>query len=109
MMERFITAPVIFGGTPDADGLLLDAFRMAEASIATLALDLAQIPVADAARAAQCLRWGDDYELLFTAPPSATLPVAAHRIGTVIPRADAPLTLGGEPLRDPASLGFRHG
>ncbi len=25
MMERFITAPVIFGGTPDADGLLLDA------------------------------------------------------------------------------------
>ncbi|WP_175648987.1 MULTISPECIES: DNA polymerase II [Pseudomonas] len=25
MMERFITAPVIFGGTPDAQGLLLDA------------------------------------------------------------------------------------
>ncbi|MEX3777357.1 DNA polymerase II [Pseudomonas sp. MYb118] len=25
MMERFITAPVVFGGTPDADGLLLDA------------------------------------------------------------------------------------
>ena len=25
MMERFITAPVVFGGTPGADGLLLDA------------------------------------------------------------------------------------
>ena len=25
MMERFITAPVVFGGTPSADGLLLDA------------------------------------------------------------------------------------
>lgn len=25
MMERFITAPVIFGGTPNAEGLLLDA------------------------------------------------------------------------------------
>lgn len=25
MMERFITAPVLFGGTPDAEGLLLDA------------------------------------------------------------------------------------
>lgn len=25
MMERFITAPVLFGGTPSADGLLLDA------------------------------------------------------------------------------------
>nr|WP_301293637.1 DNA polymerase II [Pseudomonas sp. GGS8] len=25
MMERFITAPVLFGGTPGADGLLLDA------------------------------------------------------------------------------------
>lgn len=26
LMERFITAPVWFGGTPDADGMLLDAY-----------------------------------------------------------------------------------
>jgi thiamine-monophosphate kinase len=109
LAEGQALAPYVTAMMDVSDGLLLDAFRMAEASSETLALDLAQIPVADAARAAQCLRWGDDYELLFTAPPSATLPVAAHRIGTVIPRADAPLTLGGEPLRDPASLGFRHG
>lgn len=92
-----------------SDGLLLDAFRLAEASGVTLALDPAAIPVAAAARADQCIRWGDDYELLFTAPPSARLPVPAHRIGTVTARADAPLTLGTETFGDPASLGYRHG
>ena len=92
-----------------SDGLLLDAFRMAEASGVTLALDPAAIPVADAARVDQCIRWGDDYELLFTARPSAKLPVPAHRIGTVTTRADAPLTLGTQTFGDPASLGYRHG
>jgi thiamine-monophosphate kinase len=92
-----------------SDGLLLDAFRMAEASGVTLALDPKAIPVADPARQAECIRWGDDYELLFTAPPTAILPVAATRIGTVTPLADAPLMLGSEGLNDPATLGYRHG
>lgn len=30
MMERFITAPVVFGGTPNADGLVLDAQMKAD-------------------------------------------------------------------------------
>ncbi|MCZ8370336.1 MAG: thiamine-phosphate kinase [Porphyrobacter sp.] len=109
LAEGQALAPYVTAMMDVSDGLLLDSFRIAEASGATLALDLEQIPVADPARAGQCLRWGDDYELLFTAPPSAILPVAAHRIGTVTPRADAPLTLGGELLGDPASLGYRHG
>jgi len=92
-----------------SDGLLLDAFRMAEASGVTLALESEAIPVADPARIADCIRWGDDYELLFTLPPTAALPATAHRIGTVTARDSAPLLLGDTPLRDPASLGYRHG
>jgi len=92
-----------------SDGLLLDAFRLAQASGVTLALDPAAIPVADAARADACIRWGDDYELLFTAPPAATLPVAAHRIGSVAARAGAPLALGRETFGAPDGLGYRHG
>ncbi|WP_086734365.1 thiamine-phosphate kinase [Erythrobacter colymbi] len=92
-----------------SDGLLLDAYRMAEASGVTLALSREAIPVADPARADDCLRWGDDYELLFTAPPSAALPVPAHRIGTVQASGKAPLLLDSEARGDPASLGYRHG
>lgn len=92
-----------------SDGLLLDSFRMAEAGGVSLALDPQAIPVADPAQFDKCIRWGDDYELLFTAPPAARLPVPAHRIGTVAPRGPAPLLLGDTPLADPAGLGYRHG
>ncbi|WP_086608076.1 thiamine-phosphate kinase [Erythrobacter donghaensis] len=102
-------APLVSAMMDVSDGLLLDAFRLAEASGVTLALDPAAIPVADRTRLEECIRWGDDYELLFTAPPAATLPIAAHRIGTVAPRGPAPLTLGEIALTDPASLGYRHG
>lgn len=109
LAEGRALAPHVTAMMDISDGLLLDAFRLAEASAVTLALDPAAIPVADPARAADCMRWGDDYELLFTAPPSASLPLAAHRIGTVTPRTAAPLMLGDEALGDPATLGYRHG
>ncbi len=109
LAEGIALAPYVTAMMDVSDGLLLDAWRMAEASGVTLALDPAAIPVADPARADECLRWGDDYELLFTAPPSAPLPVAAHPIGMVTSPAAAPLILGGEALRDPASLGYHHG
>ncbi len=102
-------APVVSAMMDVSDGLLLDAFRMAEASRVTLRLDPTAIPVGDPARAAQCLRWGDDYELLFTAPAAALLPVPAHRIGIVTAPDSAPLKLGSEPLGEPALLGYRHG
>lgn len=92
-----------------SDGLLLDAFRMAEASGVTLMLEASHIPVADPARAAECIRWGDDYELLFTAPPSARPSHPAYRIGTVEPYGKAPLFLDRDALHDPAWLGYRHG
>ncbi|QDH35447.1 thiamine-phosphate kinase [Porphyrobacter sp. YT40] len=109
LAEGRALAPLVSAMMDVSDGLLLDAFRMAEASGVTLALDPAAIPVADPSRMEDCIRWGDDYELLFTARPSATLPVAAHRIGTVSPHGLAPLTLGETALTDPASLGYRHG
>jgi thiamine-monophosphate kinase len=92
-----------------SDGLLLDAWRIAEASGVTLALDRAAIPVADPEYLDACIRWGDDYELLFTAPAAAVLPVPAHRIGTVTARGAAPLLLGDAAFSDPATLGYRHG
>jgi thiamine-monophosphate kinase len=109
LAEGRALAPHVSAMMDVSDGLLLDAFRMAEASGVTLALDPAAIPVADPARLAECIRWGDDYELLFTAPPAAVLPVPAACIGTVALRGPAPLLLGETPLADPASLGYRHG
>lgn len=109
LSEGRALAPLVSAMMDVSDGLLLDAFRMAEGSGMTLALDPAAIPVADPAQFEKCIRWGDDYELLFTAPPSAALPVAAHRIGTVGPRGPAPLLLGDTALADPAVLGYRHG
>lgn len=109
LAEGRALAPLVSAMMDVSDGLLLDAFRMAEASDVTLALDPGAIPVADPARTAECIRWGDDYELLFTAPASVQIPVNAWEIGTVIAPGAAPLTLGKEALGDPASLGYRHG
>jgi thiamine-monophosphate kinase len=109
LAEGRALAPLASAMMDVSDGLLLDALRMAEASAVTLALDPDAIPVADRARVEACIRWGDDYELLFTAPPAAALPVPAHRIGTVAPRGGVPLLFGDTPLADPAPLGYRHG
>ena len=109
LREGQALAPHVSAMMDVSDGLLLDAFRMAQASGVTFMLDPQAIPVADPARLADCIRWGDDYELLFTAPPAAALPVSAYRIGSVTAIAAAPLLLGDEPLSDPATLGFQHG
>lgn len=109
LAEGRALAPQVTAMMDVSDGLLLDAHRMAEASGVTITLDPGAIPLADPARADECMRWGDDYELLFTARPDAALPVAAHRIGNVTAQTTAPLGLGEQILSDPASLGYRHG
>jgi thiamine-monophosphate kinase len=109
LAEGRALAPHVSAMMDVSDGLLLDAFRLAEASGVTIALISNDIPVADHARIEACIRWGDDYELLFTAPASAPLPVPAHRIGTVAPRGATPLMLDAEAFRDPAGLGYSHG
>lgn len=90
-----------------SDGLLLDAQRMAEASQVTIDIDRNAVPIATGeARRDEALRWGEDYQLLFTAPPSTAWPIPLHRIGTVTERGRAPLLLdGAEPA---GALGYEH-
>ncbi len=107
--EGAALAPLVTAMMDISDGLLLDAFRMAEASGASIALHTADCPVADSQRRLECLTWGDDYELLFTLPPITAPPVPATRIGHVEPRGFAPLFVDGEPVTDAAGLGYTHG
>ncbi len=107
--EGPILAPIVTAMMDVSDGLLLDAFRMAEASEASFAIDSSAVPVADPQRRDECLRWGDDYELLFTAPPGVDIPVPATKIGQVEPRGFAPLFLDGHPLTSSEGLGYSHG
>lgn len=108
LAEGTALAPLATAMMDVSDGLLLDAFRMAEASHVTLAIDSAAVPVAEAQRREECLRWGDDYELLFTLPAKIAPPVPAACIGTVAPRGFAPLTLDGHPIVNAEGLGYLH-
>lgn len=102
-------APLVTAMMDISDGLLLDAARIARASGVTLAIDSAAVPIAaPEARRGQALRWGDDYQLLFTAPEAADLTVPAHAIGTVLPKGPAPILLDGAPLSEKDRLGYEH-
>ena len=101
-------APHVSAMMDVSDGLLLDAWRMARASDCTILLESERIPVADPARMAECIRWGDDYQLLFTAPATASLPVAATRIGEVAEADGTTLRLDGRSLAPEEGLGYRH-
>lgn len=110
LAEGRALAPVAHAMMDVSDGLLLDAARMAGASGATIALDTAAVPIACAEpRRADALRWGDDYQLLFTVPPGTALPVRSHRIGQVLPQTDSPLLIDGAPPAPGDGLGYQHG
>lgn len=109
LAEGEALAPLVTAMMDVSDGLLLDAFRMAEASEASIAIDTGTVPVADAARRLECLTWGDDYELLFTLPADIAPPVRATRIGRVEPQGYVPLFVDGDPVANPAGLGYQHG
>ena len=100
-------APHVTAMMDVSDGLLLDAARLAEASGVTLAIDRMAVPIATSeARRDEAMRWGDDYQLLFTAPAAIAMPVPAHCIGTVLPRDAAALLLDG--AAPTGSLGYEH-
>lgn len=109
LAEGQALAPMVTAMMDVSDGLLLDAWRMARASNATFRLNPELIPVADPDRLAECIRWGDDYELLFTMPKHVQPPIPATRIGSVEPFEEAPLFLGGTALLASDSLGYQHG
>ena len=91
-----------------SDGLLLDTFRLAQASGITVAIESALVPVANEARREDAMRWGDDYELLFTMPAGSQPPACATPIGKIEPRGFAPLIIDGEPVVNASGLGFEH-
>lgn len=109
LAEGRALGPTVSAMMDVSDGLLLDAWRMAKASGVSYRLNPELIPVADSARMDECLRWGDDYELLFTAKADIAPPVPASLIGKVEALGQAPLYLGGTALDEPGSLGYRHG
>jgi thiamine-monophosphate kinase len=105
-----------------SDGLLIDAERIAEASGLGVTIDLDAVPMSGEARALgedraarlAAATAGDDYALIFAAPPSAGAAIAGLRIEAVQVGAftEAPgLSLhdrGGGVSR-PEKLGWLHG
>jgi thiamine-monophosphate kinase len=109
LAEGQALAPFVTAMMDVSDGLLLDAARLARASGVTLAIDRAAVPIATPEdRRDEALRWGDDYQLLFTAPAAATLPVAASRIGEAVAAMGAPILLDSVPLSETNNLGYEH-
>lgn len=110
-----------------SDGLLIDARRLAQASGVRIEIELAGLPLSEAAMARTAhtdeayierAAAGDDYELLFAAPPGQREAVAAFaerarlpitRIGAVHEGEGLTVRgLDGRALR-PARLGYEHG
>lgn len=107
LAEGQALAPYVTAMMDVSDGLLLDARRMAEASGVTLAIDSAAVPIAAPEhRRADALRWGEDYQLLFTAPEGAALAVPAYCIGRVLTQGYEALLLDGTPPI--GQLGYEH-
>lgn len=120
-------APLVHAMADISDGLLIDSGRMAAASGLHVAIDLDAIPLsadlvalAGNARAARlaAATAGDDYELLFAAPPgaAAALSTLSQSLGlTLTPvgrfAAGAGLALfdTGGPVPLPERLGYEHG
>ncbi|WP_313536926.1 thiamine-phosphate kinase [Sphingomonas sp.] len=110
-------APGVHAMMDVSDGLLIDAARMAAASGLGVTMDLAAVPLSADYQAVRggdrearlaAATAGDDYELLFAAPPGP-LPLAATCLGVF--REGEGLTLhdAGTPLPLPGRLGFEHG
>ncbi len=102
-------APHVSAMMDISDGLLLDAQRIALASDCTIAIDSALVArLAPTGRLAEAMRWGDDYELLFTGPPALDDEHDVFRIGTVLERGAEPLLIDGEAPGPDDKLGYTH-
>ena len=110
-------APLVTAMMDVSDGLLIDAERMATASKVKITIDLANMPLSASYRQQrgdsldsrlQAASWGDDYQLLFTAPADLELPIAATAVGHVTVGSGLSLTDAGTPIPLPATLGYQH-
>ena len=101
-------APQVTAMMDVSDGLLLDSWRLATASGVTLVIASDDVPIAaPEERRNDALRWGEDYQLLFTAPLSAALPKGVVPVGTV-EEGETPLILDGLPIAERSGLGYSH-
>ncbi|HJQ15365.1 MAG TPA: thiamine-phosphate kinase [Allosphingosinicella sp.] len=109
-----------------SDGLLIDASRLAEASGVRAIIELDSIPLSpaflevvggDRAARIKAATAGDDYELLFTAPPdvsgnieslAAELGLPLTKVGRMEPGTGLALLDAGEAVALPDVLGFEH-
>jgi thiamine-monophosphate kinase len=117
LVEGQALAPYVHAMMDISDGLLLDAERMALASKSGISIELQSVPLSDdyialrgdgSESRLQAASWGDDYELLFTAPLETELPVRAIAVGKVVGEPGLHLTDVGNPIPLPASLGYQH-
>lgn len=109
LAEGWALAPLVTAMMDVSDGLLLDASRMARASGVTFTIDSAAVPISvPEARRAEALRWGEDYQLLFTLPVGVEPPVRAFQIGAATIAHEAPILLDGQQLNEVSGLGFEH-
>jgi thiamine-monophosphate kinase len=82
---------------------------MAQASGVTFAIASESVPFPAAlpdSRRDDAMRWGDDYELLFTLPPGLPAPVAALRIGVAQAATSSPVIIDGAVPH--GNLGYMH-
>lgn len=119
-------APHVHAMMDVSDGLLVDAERMARASGCAIAIDAQSVPLSDAALSLgddtlearlPAMTAGDDYCLLFSAPPASTgaildiadeLGATLHAVGTVSEGLGLSLTYRGSPVSLPERLGYEH-
>jgi thiamine-monophosphate kinase len=84
-----------------SDGLSLDLHRLSVASGVSAALD--RVPLLAGATEQQALHDGEDYELLYTAPPGVRVP--GERIGVITKGTPGAVEYRGKPL---PILGYDH-
>lgn len=112
LAEGQALAPLVHAMADISDGLLIDAQRMAEASGLAVEIDLEAVPVADGADRMTAMSAGDDYELLFAAPPGLKLSqpglVRINAIGRFAAGQGVTLRDRNGPVPLPQRLGFEH-
>ena len=104
-----------------SDGLLGDARMLAAASELAVEVDLEAVPFAGGAgqlaERLELATWGDDYQVLFAAPPATSGEISAKAavlgmkitpIGVLSAGSGLSARLGGEPVNLPETLGFEH-